>query len=246
MQIPLNIIPSQSRVQDVPDGGSLRVEAAWDSSLHDSLFLNRMTPANEYVSITVTCNVDVGRCARPMVVNKELRLRIHSRDASLAPSRSIVDWFTSRAKSTRTAYKATAIYELTLRNEHEARARAAADAAAASYVRGEELLKGWRPRGASLLGEQQVTSRRLEAIADVERSRQLLRARPLEEENQREAPDEARAKEIVERTARLLFGRRDAEAPSAAANGESGQTGALGDAGEKKEQFVPDIREVVE
>uniref|UniRef100_A0A673NKU2 plus-end-directed kinesin ATPase n=1 Tax=Sinocyclocheilus rhinocerous TaxID=307959 RepID=A0A673NKU2_9TELE len=103
-----------------------RFEAVWDSSLHNSLLLNRVTPYGEKIYMTLsayledkkyflsTCHVCMQRRRRKVL------------DTSVA------------------------------------------------YVRGEENLAGWRPRGDSLILEHQWELEKLEQLHEVEKTCHLL------------------------------------------------------------------------
>lgn len=64
------------------DRTMLRFEANWDSSRHDSLFLNRVTPTNEHVYVTLSTVIEIDGCTQPLVVRENLCMRIHARDQS--------------------------------------------------------------------------------------------------------------------------------------------------------------------
>ena len=53
----LNVVVSLSLLGD--DRTMFRFEAAWDSSLHNSLLLNRVTPSGETIYITISAYLEV-------------------------------------------------------------------------------------------------------------------------------------------------------------------------------------------
>ena len=57
----LGLFPGE--ILEVPgdDRTMFRFEAAWDSSLHNSLLLNRVTPSGETVYITISAYLEVMR-----------------------------------------------------------------------------------------------------------------------------------------------------------------------------------------
>jgi len=77
------------------------------------------------------------------------------------------------AKFTRCT-KATGIFEVTLKPEND---RPVINDTSSVYVRGEENLEGWRPRGVSLISEHQAHLERLHGLAEVEKTRQYLALR---------------------------------------------------------------------
>ncbi|XP_037076336.1 kinesin-like protein unc-104 [Pollicipes pollicipes] len=153
-----------------------RFEAAWDSSLHNSVLLNRVTPYGEVVYMTISAYLEVANCTQPAIVTKNLCMTIYGREARTAP-RTFRHLFLGALRSC-DANRLTGVYELSLRR--------AADGAGASrrqrrvldtsvtYVRGEENLEGWRPRGDSLLFEHQWELEKLTRLEEVGRTRHLL------------------------------------------------------------------------
>ena len=55
-----------------------RFEAAWDSSLHNSLLLNRVTPAGETVYMTISAYLDLEGAFSPAIVTKVRRTTLQS------------------------------------------------------------------------------------------------------------------------------------------------------------------------
>jgi kinesin family protein 1 len=61
----------------------------------------------------------------------------------------------------------------------ENESKSAANDTSSVYVRGEENLEGWRPRGVSLISEHQSQLERLHGLAEVEKTRQYLALREM-------------------------------------------------------------------
>lgn len=57
-----------------------RFEAAWDSSLHNSVLLNRVTPSGEHIYLTMSAYVQLENCEQLSVVTKDLCVTILGRD----------------------------------------------------------------------------------------------------------------------------------------------------------------------
>ncbi|KAG0034114.1 kinesin-like protein Klp8 [Podila clonocystis] len=166
--ISLNIIPGQ-KVDYPKDGtGELVVQASWDSTLHESLFLNRVTTSGR-VMLTLTWSVEAERCASPIIFQMDIATQIQDREAR-APS-----IFASFLGSTRTLSRSSGLYLLTLK---PIVMKKASDlwkmSTAGTYVRGEEFLAGWKPRGVSLVNEFQSSTELLRRQEAVERTRQFL------------------------------------------------------------------------
>lgn len=58
-----------------------RLEANWDTSLHNTTLLNRITPLNERVYITVSIYIELNGCLEPAVITKDMAVMIVERDS---------------------------------------------------------------------------------------------------------------------------------------------------------------------
>uniref|UniRef100_A0A8C1MW95 plus-end-directed kinesin ATPase n=1 Tax=Cyprinus carpio TaxID=7962 RepID=A0A8C1MW95_CYPCA len=153
-----------------------RFEAAWDSSMHNSLLLNRVTPYGEKIYITLSAYLEMENCTQPTVITKDFCMVFYSRDAKLPASRSIRNLFSTGAFSNRV----TGVYELSLCHladigspGMQRRRRRVLDTSVA-YVRGEENLAGWRPRSDSLILDHQWELEKLSLLQEVEKTRHYL------------------------------------------------------------------------
>ncbi|XP_056589695.1 kinesin-like protein KIF1B isoform X6 [Triplophysa dalaica] len=157
-----------------------RFETVWDSSLHNSLLLNRVTPYGEKIYMTLSAYLELDHCIQPAIITKDICMVFYSRDAKISPPRSLRNLFGSGYSKTPDCNKVTGIYELSLcKIAHtgspgmQRRRRKILDTSVA-YVRGEENLAGWRPRGDSLILEHQWELEKLEQLHEVEKTRHLL------------------------------------------------------------------------
>ncbi|XP_078498390.1 kinesin-like protein KIF1B isoform X4 [Lissotriton helveticus] len=157
-----------------------RFEAVWDSSLHNSLLLNRVTPYGEKIYMTLSAYLELDHCIQPAVVTKDICMLFYSRDAKISPPRSLRSLFGSGYSKSPDSNRVTGIYELSLCKIADTgspgmqrRRRKILDTSVA-YVRGEENLAGWRPRGDSLILEHQWELEKLELLHEVEKTRHLL------------------------------------------------------------------------
>uniref|UniRef100_A0A667WZD3 plus-end-directed kinesin ATPase n=1 Tax=Myripristis murdjan TaxID=586833 RepID=A0A667WZD3_9TELE len=121
-----------------------RFEAVWDSSLHNSLLLNRVTPYGEKIYMTLSAYLEVSDRSIYLTTASTSRLFCSNR--------------------------VTGIYELSLCKMSDTgspgmqrRRRKILDTSVA-YVRGEENLAGWRPRGDSLILEHQWELEKMEQL----------------------------------------------------------------------------------
>uniref|UniRef100_A0A8C0LM64 plus-end-directed kinesin ATPase n=1 Tax=Canis lupus dingo TaxID=286419 RepID=A0A8C0LM64_CANLU len=152
-------------------------EAAWDSSMHNSLLLNRVTPYREKIYMTLSAYIEVRnpQGGRP-----------HVHDACQGAVRTLGGPGRNRV---------TGVYELSLCHVADAgspgmqrRRRRVLDTSVA-YVRGEENLAGWRPRSDSLILDHQWELEKLSLLQEVEKTRHYLLLREKLETTQRPGPE---------------------------------------------------------
>ncbi|XP_037705102.1 kinesin-like protein KIF1A isoform X21 [Choloepus didactylus] len=170
-------------------------EAAWDSSMHNSLLLNRVTPYREKIYMTLSAYIEMEGCTQPAVISKDFCMVFHSRDAKLPASRSIRNLFGSGSLRASESNRVTGVYELSLCHVADAgspgmqrRRRRVLDTSVA-YVRGEENLAGWRPRSDSLILDHQWELEKLSLLQEVEKTRHYLLLREKLETTQRPGPE---------------------------------------------------------
>ncbi|KAB0403644.1 hypothetical protein E2I00_000341, partial [Balaenoptera physalus] len=190
----LSLLPSRTFYQ---------FEAAWDSSMHNSLLLNRVTPYREKIYMTLSAYVELENCTQPAVITKDFCMVFYSRDAKLPASRSIRNLFGSGSLRASESNRVTGVYELSLCHVADTgspgkrlpwalwsgrRRRRVLDTSVA-YVRGEENLAGWRPRSDSLILDHQWELEKLSLLQESPVSRACVRGGA----GSREAPDQASA-----------------------------------------------------
>ncbi|CAG9832571.1 unnamed protein product [Diabrotica balteata] len=148
-----------------------------------------LAPSGEYVPVVVEHSDDfpcrglfllhqLENCGRPAIITKDLSMVIYGRDARTGP-RSLKHLFSGSYRNTE-ANRLSGVYELLLRRASEAgspgvqrRQRRVLDTST-TYVRGEENLHGWRPRGDSLIFDHQWELEKLTRLEEVERVRHTL------------------------------------------------------------------------
>ncbi|XP_056149262.1 kinesin-like protein KIF1A [Lampris incognitus] len=157
-----------------------RFEAAWDSSMHNSLLLNRVTPYGERIYITLSAYLEMENCTQPTVITKDFCMVFYSRDAKLPASRSIRNLFSTGCFRPSESNRVTGVYEVSLCHVADngspgmqRRRRRVLDTSVA-YVRGEENLAGWRPRSDSLILDHQWELEKLSLLQEVEKTRHYL------------------------------------------------------------------------
>ncbi|KAJ7590600.1 kinesin-like protein [Mycena floridula] len=171
--ITLPLLREQS-VDFKPDGtGLLTAESLWDSSVHDSVLLNRVTAANQRVLVQLSWAVAVETCADPVHFTMDVGITIGNRD-SRPPSK-----FLTFLGSTKILSKTSTLFSVRL---SPPLTRSPKDLwrldTSEKYVRGEETLGTWKPRGISVVQDYSrlVTTER--RAADVQAIRVLLTNSP--------------------------------------------------------------------
>ncbi|XP_078047091.1 kinesin family member unc-104 isoform X2 [Augochlora pura] len=174
----LGLFPGEYLEVPGDDRCMFRFEAAWDSSLHNSALLNRVTAYGEQIFMTISAYLELENCGRPAIITKDLSMIIYGRDARVGP-RSLKHLFSGSYRN-QEANRLSGVYELVLRRSSEAgspgvqrRQRRVLDTSS-TYVRGEENLHGWRPRGDSLIFDHQWELEKLTRLEEVERVRYML------------------------------------------------------------------------
>ncbi|XP_062964604.1 kinesin-like protein KIF1A isoform X16 [Cynocephalus volans] len=191
----LNIL-SSGYIQPAQDDRTFyQFEAAWDSSMHNTLLLNRVTPYREKIYMTLSAYIEMENCTQPAVITKDFCMVFYSRDAKLPASRSIRNLFGSGSLRASESNRVTGVYELSLCHVADAgspgmqrRRRRVLDTSVA-YVRGEENLAGWRPRSDSLILDHQWELEKLSLLQEVEKTRHYLLLREKLETTQRPVPE---------------------------------------------------------
>lgn len=147
---------------------TLLFDAPWDSSVHNSPFLNRTTASDSRVTLELRFSVDADNLTAPVAFVMPVAVSIASRD-SWAVSK-----FTTLFNSSRIARTMTAIYSVRLAPAMPRSLDIWRLDTAETHVRGEEILGGWRPRGLSLVRDYKTQQRSIRVLADVQAVTALL------------------------------------------------------------------------
>ncbi|XP_050054652.1 kinesin-like protein unc-104 isoform X8 [Aphis gossypii] len=174
----LGLFPGEYLEIPGEDRCMFRFEAAWDSSLHNSILLNRISTGGEHIFMTISAYLELENCGCPAIITKDLSMVIYGRDARTGP-RSLKHLFSGNYKNSE-ANRLSGIYELVLKRASEAgspgvqrRQRRVLDTSS-TYVRGEENLEGWKPRGDSLIFDHQWELEKLTRLEEVGRTRHMI------------------------------------------------------------------------
>jgi kinesin family protein 1 len=169
-EVPLKLAAPVT-VKDNADGTfNVTAICQWDSSMHASPLLDRTTSDRHRVQITLLWNVVCGKLTAPMQFSLDLGLQIRSR--SYIRQNSILQqlWNPSRIVHSTVGIFAVAIRPVS--------AKRAADLwrmdSKNDYVKGEELLNGWTPRGVSTVQDYITSRRQKRKVAEVETAKSVL------------------------------------------------------------------------
>lgn len=172
---------------------SINVNAQWDSSLHNSLLLDRVTTDKYKVQMTVSWEISSEKLAEPMKFAQKVCIQILGRSFVRQ-----VGVFSSLFQNVRFVRSSTGIFTLTMRpapikrigdlwrmnSQHD-------------YVKGEENLTSWTPRGVSLVSDFIVARKKKRRAAELSSAQELLTklgldadGKPLKDEPQPEPSPE--------------------------------------------------------
>ncbi|KAL1603640.1 hypothetical protein SLS60_005228 [Paraconiothyrium brasiliense] len=171
----------------------------WDSSVHNSLLLDRATPDKYRVQASLLFNVTSAKLAEPMVFSLDLALQIRNRTYMRQVSLfSFSNFFAQQ----RVIHSTVGIFSIAIRPTSVKRAtdlwRMNTNG---DYIKGEEHLSGWTPRGVSLVRDYIALNKRRQRIAEIEIARSVLSSRALSTfpSNTSSASLDARQKHLLQR-----------------------------------------------
>jgi kinesin family protein 1 len=179
MDVKLNILSGQEVTYNLDGTVVLKAEASWDSSLHNAQFLNRATPANHRVLLTLVFTVEAQRCSEPIRFETNVALQIGDRQTQRTTRSSGFRSFLG-GSSPKIYDKYSQLFQVVLtppitKNLSELwRANTAS-----TYVRGEEFLDGWKPRGVNMVNEYRRVAEQIRRIESTNDTRQYLILRDL-------------------------------------------------------------------
>lgn len=155
-----------------PDGtGWLTAQALWDSSVHDSLLLNRVTTSPYRVVLQVIWSVGIESCSEPVQFSADIAVTMQTRDAR-PPGR-----FSTFLSSGKVVSGFSAIFKIRL---SPPLTRSPRDLwrldTSEKYVHGEDVLSSWKPRGVSAVEDYDRLMSMEKRAADVQAVRAVLAA----------------------------------------------------------------------
>lgn len=176
-EVPIDLV-APPVVRDNADGTTnVRFVGRWDSTAHGSLLLDRATQDKYRVQATLLFNVASSKLVEPMVFSLDLALQIRSRayvrQTSLFSLASI--WNTVKIVHSTVGIFNVAIRPTSVKRATDLWRMNTKD----DYIKGEEQLAGWTPRGVSLVRDFIGVEKRKRRIAEVETARSVLSSKAL-------------------------------------------------------------------
>ena len=165
---------------------SITVNAQWDSSLHGSLLLDRVTAEKYRVQMTISWEISSEKLAEPMKFAQKVCVQIMPR--SFVRQASL---FSSMFQNVRFVRTSTGIFTLTMR---PAPIKRVGDLwrlnSQHDYVKGEENLQSWAPRGVSLISDFIRARKKRRRIAEIGAMQTILGKMSMDGTNGQKAPEE--------------------------------------------------------
>ncbi|KAF2751037.1 kinesin family protein-like protein [Sporormia fimetaria CBS 119925] len=174
-EVPVKLV-SPPIVRSNADGtANVTFIGQWDSSMHGSLLLDRVTPEKYRVQASLHFNVTSSKLVEPMLFSIDLHMQIRSRTYIRQTSMFMALW-----NSTRVVHSTVAIFAVAIRPTSVKRATDLWRMnTLEDYVKGEETLSGWTPRGVSLVRDFLANRKRRLRITEIETARSVLSSKAL-------------------------------------------------------------------
>jgi kinesin family protein 1 len=169
-EIPLKVVSKPIVKQNSNGTSNVIVVGQWDSSVHSSLALDRVTPDKYKVQMSLLWDVTSNKLAEPMTFSINLCSQILSR--SYVRSTSM---FASLWQSLRIVHSISGIFAIAVKPTPVKRAGDLWRMNTQNdYVKGEEALTNWAPRGVSLIRDYIAANRRKVRFGELEKAQGLL------------------------------------------------------------------------
>ena len=170
-QLPLKLVKEPAIVEDANGIKEFTLTGQWDSSLHGSSLLDRPTADGHHVQMSLSVDIISSRVHQPMTFTLQESLQIRPR-SWLRPQ----SMFRQLWKTSRIIHYTAGIFSVTIRPTS---AKRASDIwrmnSHQNYVKGEENLSKWKPRGVGLLRDYIESQQTRKQIAEVEATKVFLR-----------------------------------------------------------------------
>ncbi|KAG8935241.1 kinesin-like protein Klp8 [Tulasnella sp. 418] len=158
------------KVEFKRDGtGYLSATALWDSGVHDSILLNRVTPSGQRVLLQLGWYVDVETCADPVLFSMDIAVSIMGRDAR-PPSNFLTFMSSNKVLSKTSAFFSVKLVPPLTRSAKELWRLDTSE----KYVKGEDVLGTWKARGVSVVEDFMKLETQERKCADVQAIRAIM------------------------------------------------------------------------
>jgi kinesin family protein 1 len=169
-EIPLKIISNPIIKTNANGTSNVTIVGQWDSSVHDSLLLDRVTADKYKVQMSILWDVTSDKLSDPMKFSINVCSQVMSR--SYVRSTSM---FASLWQSVRIVHSMSGVFSVSLRPTPVKRAGDLWRMNTQNdYVKGEEGLTTWTPRGVSLIRDYIAAKRRRQRLAELDAAQPLL------------------------------------------------------------------------
>jgi kinesin family member 1 len=169
-EISLKLVSKPTVKANANGTSNVTLVAQWDSSAHSSLLLDRVTADKYKVQMSVHWDITSSKLAEPMSFSMEVCSQILSR--SYVRSTSM---FSSLWQTVRIVHSMSGIFSISVRPTPVKRAGDLWRMNTQNYyVKGEEGLTDWAPRGISLIRDHITANRRKQRLAELEAAQPLL------------------------------------------------------------------------
>ncbi|BAE60207.1 unnamed protein product [Aspergillus oryzae RIB40] len=199
--VPLKFVQEPVRKDNADGTSNVTIIGQWDSSLHGSLLLDRVTADKYRVQVTVRWELISSRLQDSVPFEVDLTLQIQGR-TYVRPQSMFKQFF----NSTRIVHSTVRMFSLAVR---PVSAKRAADLwrmnTQNDYVKGEELLTTWSPRKVSLVRDYVAARKRRRRIAELNAAKGALSAHCLAPSTPRSGRSTPLRKlELTDRKTKLL------------------------------------------
>lgn len=171
--VEIHLFPDQHETTFERNGKSrMTAQGPWDSSLHDSLFLNRVTASGQRVRLRLSWQIECDKCVAPLNFEMDISVQIQARDAIISTSASSSSMFRqfllgggdsdANGRVSKIVYKTSGLFIVQLKPPMTRQVRELWRLNTANkYVRGEEFIGSWKPRGVSLITDYRAARQRM-------------------------------------------------------------------------------------
>ena len=174
-EIPVKLVSPPSVTENADGTSNVIIHGQWDSSMHGSPLLDRPTSDRHRIQVTLLWKVKCSNLAAPMTFALDLALQIRPRSYVRQVSMLQQLWNPIRAVHSTTGMFAVAIRPMSAKRAHDLWRMSTKQ----DYVKGEEMLNGWTPRGVSLVQDYINERKQKRKMNEVETVRSVLGKRAL-------------------------------------------------------------------